>query len=57
MLPDDAVDRISEGCKLIGDLCKKEGIAQWEVVAFQSYGHQLDIEAGKVSLAAGGDRG
>ena len=57
MLPDDAVDRISEGCKLIGDLCKKEGIAQWEVVAFQSYGHQLDIEAGKVSLAAGGGEG
>ena len=57
MLPSDAVERIGEGCKRIGDLCKQEGISQWEVVAFQSYGHQLDIEAGKISLAAGGGEG
>lgn len=57
MLPNDAVDRINEGCQSIGALCKNEGIAQWEVVAFQSYGHQLDIEAGKISLAAGGGEG
>jgi PmbA protein len=57
MLPNDAVERIGDGCKRIGDLCKQEGISQWEVVAFQSYGHQLDIEAGKISLAAGGGEG
>ena len=57
MLPDDAVDRINQGCRSIGNLCQQEGVAQWEVVAFQSYGHQLDIEAGKISLAAGGGEG
>ena len=57
MLPDDAIDRINAGCKSIGDLCKQQGIEQWEIVAYQSYGHQLDIEAGKISLAAGGGEG
>ena len=45
MLPDDAVDRIAEGCRQIGALCKSQGIEQWEVVATQSYGHSIDIEA------------
>ena len=57
MLPDDAVDRIQAGCQTIGTMCKSQGIEQWEVVAYQSYGHQLDIEAGKISLAAGGGEG
>ncbi len=57
MLPDDAVDRINAGCQTIGTMCKNQGIEQWEIVAYQSYGHQLDIEAGKISLAAGGGEG
>ena len=57
MLPDDAVDRIQAGCQTIGTMCKSQGIEQWEIVACQSYGHQLDIEAGKISLAAGGGEG
>lgn len=57
MLPDDAVDRIQAGCQTIGTMCKSQGIEQWEIVAYQSYGHQLDIEAGKISLAAGGGEG
>ena len=57
MLPEDAVDRIAEGCRQIGALCKSQGIEQWEVVATQSYGHSIDIEAGKISLAAGGGEG
>ena len=57
MLPDDAVDRINAGCQTIGAMCKNQGIEQWEIVAYQSYGHQLDIEAGKISLAAGGGEG
>ena len=57
MLPDDAIDRINEGCRTIGSMCRQEGVAQWEVVAYQSYGHQLDIEAGKIALAAGGGEG
>lgn len=57
MLPDDALDRINAGCQTIGTMCKSQGIEQWEIVAYQSYGHQLDIEAGKISLAAGGGEG
>ena len=57
MLPDDAVDRIAEGCRTIGAMCTSQGIEQWEVVATQSYGHSIDIEAGKISLAAGGGEG
>jgi len=57
MLPDDAVDRIAEGCRQIGKLCQNNEIQQWEIVATQSYGHSIDIEAGKISLAAGGGEG
>ena len=57
MLPDDAVERITAGCKTIGDMCASQGVQQWEVVASQSYGHSIDIEAGKISLAAGGGDG
>ncbi|NCG43013.1 MAG: hypothetical protein GWO84_05700 [Euryarchaeota archaeon] len=57
MLPDDAVARIVEGAQSIGKICQSKGIGEWEVVAFQSYGHELDIEAGKITLAAGGGDG
>ena len=57
MLPDDALDRLVSGSKKIGDLCKKNNVQQWEIIALQSYGHELDIEAGKISLAAGGGGG
>ena len=57
MLPDDALDRLISGSKKIGDLCKKKNVQQWEIIALQSYGHELDIEAGKISLAAGGGGG
>ena len=30
---------------------------QWDLIGFQSYGHQLDIEAGKITMAAGGGEG
>lgn len=57
MLPDGALDRLQEGCKAIATRCKVLGIDSWEVVATQSYGHQIDIEGGKISLAAGGGEG
>lgn len=57
MLPDDAIDRLIEGCQTIGNLCQSLGIQQWEVVASQSYGHQIDIEGGKITLAGGGGEG
>ena len=57
MLPVDALDRLQAGCKSIGDRCQSLGVSSWEVVASQSYGHQIDIEGGKISLAAGGGEG
>ncbi|GIR34256.1 MAG: hypothetical protein CM15mP47_4820 [Methanobacteriota archaeon] len=52
MLPDKALDRLQDGCKFIADRCNSLGLESWEVVAAQSYGHQIDIEGGKISLAA-----
>jgi len=57
LLPNDALDRLQSGCKSIGDRCKSLGVSSWEIVASQSYGHQIDIEGGKISLAAGGGEG
>ncbi|DAC60446.1 MAG TPA: TldD/PmbA family protein [Candidatus Poseidoniales archaeon] len=57
LLPESALDRLQEGCKIIGDRCSAMDISSWEVVATQSYGHQIDIEGGKISLAAGGGEG
>lgn len=57
MLPDKALDRLQDGCKFIADRCNSLGLESWEVVAAQSYGHQIDIEGGKISLAAGGGEG
>ena len=57
MLPYDALDRLIEGSKKVADLCRENKVKQWEIIATQSYGHQLDIEAGKISLAAGGGDG
>ena len=57
MLPSDALDRLQSGCKSIGERCQSLGVSSWEIVATQSYGHQIDIEGGKISLAAGGGEG
>ena len=57
LLPDGALDRLQDGCRIIGSRCNQLGISQWEVVATQSYGHQIDIEGGKISLAGGGGEG
>lgn len=57
MLPEDALDRLVDGSNQIANLCRKNKVQQWEILAMQSYGHQLDIEAGKISLAAGGGDG
>ena len=57
LLPDSALERLQAGCKTIGDRCNALDINSWEIVATQSYGHQIDIEGGKISLAAGGGEG
>ncbi len=57
MIPDDALERLLESSKIIGDQCEKLGVNQWEVFATQGYGHSLDFEAGKISMASGGGEG
>jgi len=57
MIPDDAIDRLLEGCQDIAKQCESQGIQEWEIVASQGYGRSLDIEAGRISLASGGGEG
>ena len=57
MIPDDAIDRLLEGCQSIAKRCESQGIQEWEIVASQGYGRSLDIEAGRISLASGGGEG
>lgn len=57
MLPDHAVDRLLENASIVAKACKTNNVEQWDIVGFQSYGHELDIEAGKITLAGGGGEG
>jgi len=57
MIPDDAVERLLESCASIGTACEAAGISSWEVYANQGYGHSLDFEAGRISMASGGGDG
>ena len=57
MLPDGAQDRLLSNAKLIANTCTSFGVQQWDIVGFQSYGHELDIEAGKITMAGGGGEG
>ena len=57
MIPDDAVERLMESAQSIGKSCDAAGLQQWEVFASQGYGHSLDIEAGRISMASGGGDG
>ncbi|RAH13150.1 MAG: hypothetical protein CMB20_005260 [Methanobacteriota archaeon] len=57
LIPDDAVERLFNSAEKIGKACDSAGISQWEVYATQGYGHSLEIEAGKISMASGGGDG
>ena len=57
MIPDDAVERLMDSAQKIGNACESAGIGEWEIFASQGYGHSLDIEAGKISMASGGGEG
>jgi PmbA protein len=57
MLPSDAEDRLLASAKRLAYACKASGVQQWDLVGFQSYGHELDIEAGKITMAGGGGEG
>lgn len=57
MIPEDAVERLLESAHLIGAACERSNVQQWEVFASQAYGHSLDFEGGKISMASGGGEG
>jgi PmbA protein len=57
MLPEGAEERLLTNAKLIAKACAQSGVQQWDIVGFQSYGHELDIEAGKITMAGGGGEG
>ena len=57
LIPDDAVDRLFEAARKIGTHCEKMSVPEWEIYATQGYGHSLDIEAGRISMASGGGDG
>jgi len=57
MIPDDALERLMESADLIGRVCERANIGQWEIYAAQGYGHSLDFEGGKIAMASGGGDG
>ena len=57
MLPEGAEDRLLANAQVIADACRNSGVQQWDLIGFQAYGTQLDIEAGKITMAAGGGEG
>ena len=57
MIPEDAIERLLDGCKVISKECELQSISEWEIVGTQGYGRSLDIEAGRISLASGGGEG
>ena len=57
MIPEDAIERLLDGCKEISKECELQHISEWEIVGTQGYGRSLDIEAGRISLASGGGEG
>ena len=46
-----------ESARAVAKVCESNSLQQWEVVGEQDYGHSIDLEAGKISLAAGGGSG
>jgi PmbA protein len=57
MLPDDALERLMESARAVAKVCESNSLQQWEVVGEQDYGHSIDLEAGRIALAAGGGSG
>ena len=57
IMPDSALERLLDGCHKLGKIAETSGATQWEIVAGQDYGIQVEIENGKIALAAGGGEG
>ena len=56
MIPDDITENLTIK-REIAKVCKSLNISQWKCIAEQSYGYELDIEAGKITMASGGGAG
>ena len=54
MLPDGAEDSLLSNANQLAGVCRDNNVQQWDIIGFQAYGHQLDIEAGKITMAGGG---
>jgi PmbA protein len=57
MLAEGALERVQEACSVIGAACTRAGVAQWDVLGSQTYGTEVDIEAGRISLVGSGGEG
>ena len=57
LMPEDSCDRLLDGCEIVGKAAIAAQVSMWEVFATQSYGYDIEIERGRVSLAAGGGDG
>jgi len=57
MIPTDALDRLVEKADVISQACRQSNVEQWDIVGIQSYSEEVEIEAGKISLAGGGGEG
>lgn len=57
MIPEDITENLDNKTREISKICKSLDISQWEIIAEQSYGYELDIEAGKITMASGGGAG
>jgi len=57
LIPDDITENLDTKTREIAKICKSLNLGQWEIVAEQSYGYELDIEAGKITMASGGGAG
>jgi len=57
LVPEGSQDRLLDGCEIIGKAAQDASAPMWEVFAIQSYGQDVEIERGRVSLAGGGGEG
>ena len=57
LVPEESQDRLLAGCEAIGKAASAASAPMWEVFAIQSYGQDVEIERGRVSLAGGGGDG
>ena len=57
LMPEDSCDRLLDGCQTIAAAAEASDATMWEVFAIQSYGREVEIERGRVSLAGGGGDG